>query len=258
MNDFSLNDLRAVLGAVPPEPVAPDRAAAVRRRVRQVRQRRSVVGAVALAVPAASLGVLRGYGDGGGPQLPSYPAATSPSRQPGPGGQTSPPVAVRSATVTPHAPAPGQAPALRPTKTGPTRPTGGRPGPGLVVTLVASATEVRVGEDVAFTVNWSDTDGHYEGYEMSYGDIGASSYEKVICAGRAVHPETGQQHFTHAWSEPGTYHVYYSVRTGDCGATGETGTGAVDVIVLPADAEPPPTGEPEPTPSAEPGATAPA
>lgn len=211
MNDFSMDDLRSVLGDVPPEPVAPDRAAAIRRRVRHVRQRRSVVGAVALALPAASLGMLRGDGDGSEPLFPvdATATATSPVRPPAP-------------TV--------------------------RPGPDLAVTLNASATNVQVGEEVAFTVTWTDSDGHFLGYHMSFGDIGASKYDKVLCASRAVHPESGREELTHAWSEPGTYHVYYTVRTGDCGATAEKVTSALDIVVRPAPPAPP-TNEPSTAPS---------
>jgi hypothetical protein len=251
MNQFSLDDLRAVLGAVPPEPVAPDRAAAVRRRVRQVRQRRSAVGAVALAVPALSLGVLRGDGDGEEPLFPGHTStAAAPSRQPTPGHQSSPPTAARSASVAPRTDVPGGGLPNRPRKGSPGRPGSGRPGPGLVVTLTPSATEVQVGDEVTFAVQWSDTDGHYKGYEMSYGDIGASAFKKVFCDGRDVHPEAGQQHFSHAWTEPGTYRVYFSVLTGDCGAADETVTGAVDVVVHPA--PPPSSDEPSPAPSAQP------
>lgn len=251
-SNFSLDDLRAVLGDIPAEPVVPDRAVAVRQRVRHVRQRRSALSAVALALPAVGLGVSRG-GDGGGdgePPPPPQLSTTANVPTVTPSNQPSVPGVLPSAQPQGQPTASSEEPAVAGSskKNAPRR----RPGPGLRVTLAATDTEVAVGEEVAFSVDWSDTDGHFQGYEMSYGDIGASNFNQVSCESKRVHPVNGGTQLSHAWSEPGTYRVYYTVQTGGCGAAVESDTAAVDVTVLPAtdptpDPDPEPPSEPEPT-----------
>jgi plastocyanin len=253
MKDFSLDDLRAVLGAVPPEPVVPDRAAAVRRRVRQARQRRAAAGAVALSVPAAGFGVLRGDADGSGDGssgIDHPAAAASPSARPmreKPASPVTAPTANARPTVS------RQAPTGTPTKPKPARPVV-HPGPGLTVSFTPSTTEVEVGEEVDFSLSWSDNDGHWRGYALSWGNIGSSRFKRVVCESNDVFPRSARAQFPHAWSEPGVYHVTYTVHTGGCGAVDESVTSAVDITVRAAEPEPAPTAAPSPAP--EPSASA--
>jgi hypothetical protein len=137
-----------------------------------------------------------------------------------------------------------------------------RPGPGLRVRLAASDKTVKVGEKVDFTVVWSDTDGIYVGYEMSYGDIGASKFSRVRCTGD-VQPSGGTVTLSHAWQHAGTYHVDYAVRT--CNGAGkyeEVASSVVVTVVSPQPVATPtptvtatPTPKPTPTPTTAPSDT---
>jgi hypothetical protein len=271
MNDFSLDDLRAVLHTPPNEPVAPDRAAAVRRRARLIRQRRTAVTAIALAVPTVGVGVLGVEADrvglfGFGSEPASTgagPAWGEPSKLLGQGSEASP----SAGAVGSQSPGggywpgsggvPGQGGKPRHVRT---VPPALRTEPGLAVSLVPSASDVKVGEEVTFTLTWSDTDGVYQGYEMSFGDFPASGFESAPCKSDKVQPSSDSWQFSHAWSQPGTYHVYYTITTGDCGAQVETASATAVITVRAPEPEPnaspsSPTAQPSTTPSATPTAT---
>lgn len=252
MNHFSLDDLRAVLGAVPPEPAVPDRAAAVRRRVRQVRQRRSAVGAVALALPVAGLGLLHADGPrrpatGHAPATP-HPAAL-PTLDAGSawGSRPAPTVRARPTALSEEA-------TDRPVKTRPS-PRVVHPRAEMTVSFTASATEVEVGQQVIFNLTWYDDEGHWKGYELSYGDSNRSQFKPVVCETDDDWPRSGHASFPHAWSEPGTYRVTYTVHTGGCGAANEAVARSIYIVVRAAEPEPTPAPAPE-SPSPEPSASA--
>ena len=305
MSQFSIDDLKSAFGDLPGEPPAPNRAVAVRRRARAARQRRSAVGAVAVALPVVGLSLFRG--DAGRSQDPdvaapfvtlsaeatpstaAVPTATptsTPTAGPDPvstAAQVAPqPAATRSAAA-PTATAPKPAAVATPAPARPTAvvtelaqptkstvpvpkatkrtaplasrtpaPVVQRPGPGLQVRLAASKQTVKVGETVDFTVVWSDTDGIYVGYEMSYGDIGASKFSRVNCTG-GVQPSGNTVNLAHAWQHAGSYRVEYAVRT--CNGAGRYEDVLSSVVVTVVNPEPTAAATPTPTPAATPTAT---
>jgi hypothetical protein len=151
-------------------------------------------------------------------------------------------------------PEPTKTKTVAPKPTTTTDPVIRRPGPGLRVRLAASKTTVKVGERVDFTAVWSDTDGIYVGYELSYGDIGASKTSRVQCTG-GVQPSGNTVSLSHAWRSAGTYRVDYAIRT--CNGAGKYEDVSASVVVTVVSPEPtatptptpPPTPTPTPTPA---------
>jgi hypothetical protein len=139
-------------------------------------------------------------------------------------------------------------------------PNPGKPAALLEITGTAVSDQAPlVGQEVFFTVNWSDGDGRYFGSGAEWGDqTPGGSAGSIDRCGEVPSPRHGSARMSHTWNNAGTYNVKLSVSTYDC-KTYTLETREVIVKITVSDPPPPPTDPPpsSPPPSSPPPASPP-
>ncbi|MGH8892956.1 MAG: hypothetical protein ACRDWY_06565 [Actinomycetes bacterium] len=117
---------------------------------------------------------------------------------------------------------------------------GKAPGVAPLAMTVEPPASVMAGEEVPFTVRWSDGSGVFSGSSEEWGDgVGASSLAQERCGtGRSTTGASdGSYRVRHEWTEPGSYPVVIGLVTYTCeGGTAreEAVSRTLTVRVLPA------------------------
>jgi hypothetical protein len=104
----------------------------------------------------------------------------------------------------------------------------------LEVTVGTDRPTVRVGEQVRFTVSWTDGDGIFAGTTEDFGEgVGAGSTKIGACeSASTMTPSEGRYELSHTWTVPGTYHVRIGVSTSSCVGGPETAEKDLAVLVV--------------------------